>query len=104
MKTADKKQIKKGQYYYIVSTSVNKIKKVKCTYVNKPKKWRGIISWCYLSLYSHQEQQFHKKDINGCVYSSYNKAKQRLIKLIKNTIKNYKNMISQNEKMLEILK
>ena len=103
MKTTDRKEIKKGQYYYMTSTSLNKIKKVKCTYVNPSRLWKGITSWCYLSTYPHEEQQFHRKDINGCVYGSYDKAKSRLVKLIKNTIKNYKNMILQNQKILEKL-
>ena len=103
MKTTDRKEIKKGQYYYLVLISLGKIKRVKCTHVNQPEKYRGITSWCYLSIYSHQTEQFHRESINGRVYWSQGKAKQRLIKLIKNNIKYHKNAIIKNEKILETL-
>jgi len=96
MKTTDGFEIKKGNIYFLVKDNV--ILKTKCSAL-----YLSEYYGTYRCGFENHYAIFNPSDLRGSVYKIEEKAKIRLKILLKNDIKHHKNIINDNEKILEKL-
>ncbi len=99
MKTTDGIEVKKNNTYYFIKD--NEIVKVKCTDIHIRSKNNYFLCSTTYSFSINYGIFYYPLELRGILYKSYDKAKNRLKKSLKKTIKNYKKILEDlNEKVL----